>query len=33
VVESVDWDYEEAVMYVNIKERDYDWVKRHFKNN
>jgi hypothetical protein len=24
VVESVDWDYEEAVMYVNIKERDYD---------
>lgn len=32
VVESIDWDYEDAVMYVVVKERNYDWVKRYFKN-
>ena len=24
VVESVDWDYEDAVMYVVVKEKNYD---------
>lgn len=24
VVESIDWDYEDAVMYVVVKERNYD---------
>ena len=32
VVESIDWDYEDAVMYVVVKERNYDWIKRYFKN-